>query len=57
MKKSLLATVAAVALIAWAPGSHPPPKAPRTSPKAGQTEMKAGPATKGEATKKAEPEY
>jgi hypothetical protein len=56
MKKSLLATVAAVALIAGA-GIASAAEGAKDQPKAGQSEMKGGGAAmKGEAAKKAEPE-
>jgi hypothetical protein len=56
MKKSLLATVAAVALIAGA-GIASAAEGAKDQPKAGQSEMKSGgAAVKGEAAKKAEPE-
>src|ERR1700742_1825124 len=55
MKKSLLATVAAVALFAGA-GIASAAEGAKEQPKAGQTEMKAGAAMQGEAAKKAEPE-
>ncbi len=56
MKKSLLATVAAVALIAGA-GIASAAEGAKDQPKAGQSEMKGGAAEmKGEAAKKAEPE-